>query len=365
MARIAYVDHSYHQTTRSTMFLPDMLAARGHEVDIFWDEAWIGGHPIQWERVAGHDVVVMFQSYCPNEGRNFRSMHPNVVYVPMFDQFGLSSKSINDLSGFWKPFQGSKVLSFSTAVHTLATGFGIVSHLARYFPKIEPEKDRSRDGLHGFFWLRREEELGWDVVRALIGPTRFDSFHLHVVGDPGFPPVRLPRREDLHAHNITTSTWFEQRAEFDEVASRATVYFAPRRAEGIGQTFLEAMGRGQCVVAADNPTMNEYIVHGVNGLLFEPRSPRPLDFSDTERLGREAHRGAVAGRARWEEIEETVAEFILTPSEVLYRDAGAVLPAPSATGAEELKSTSARSVARAIRSVARTVRTTVRRRVTS
>ena len=79
MARIAYIDHSYHQKTRSTTFLPEMLMRRGHRVDIFWDEAWIGGESILWGSVAEYDVVIMFQSYCPTDGRNFRSLHSNVV----------------------------------------------------------------------------------------------------------------------------------------------------------------------------------------------------------------------------------------------------------------------------------------------
>ena len=79
VARIAYVDHSYHRTTHSTMFLPEMLRAHGHEVDIFWDDAWIGGVAVEWERVATHDVVIMFQSFCPIDDATFRSRHPNVV----------------------------------------------------------------------------------------------------------------------------------------------------------------------------------------------------------------------------------------------------------------------------------------------
>jgi hypothetical protein len=359
MARIAYVDHSYHRKTRSTMFLPDMLTRRGHQVDIYWDEAWIGGESVPWKSVAEHDVVIMFQSYCPHEGRNFRSLHPNVVYIPMFDQFGFPRRSASNLSAFWEPFQGSKVLSFSTSVHALATGFGIISHFVRYHPDVPPAVPRASEELHGFFWLRRERELGWDVVRRLIGETRFDSFHLHVVGDPGFPPVQQPPPDDVAAHNITTSTWFERRSDFDEVVCRANVYFAPRLAEGIGQTFLEAMGRGQCVVAADGPTMNEYIVHGVNGLLYDPRSPAPVDFSDVARLGEDARRGVIAGRMRWEKAEKALVEFILTPSPALYEDQVEIGPVSPTSGPDDPARSSRAS---ALRSVSRALQTAVRRR---
>jgi hypothetical protein len=262
----------------------------------------------------------MFQSYCPIDGRTFRSLHPNVVYIPMFDQFGLSQGPPTDLSAFWRPFRGSKVLSFSAPVHMLASGFGVASHFVRYFPEIPTSPPRRAEGLFGFVWLRRQREVNWDVVRALIGDTQFDAVHLHLVGDPGFPPVQPPPPEDVETYNITTSTWFQRRSDLDEVVTNANVYFAPRGAEGIGQTFLEALARGQCVVATDQPTMSEYIVHGVNGLLYDLRSPAPLDFSEVSQLGGEARRGMVAGRARWEESEELLVEFVLTPSKTLYGD---------------------------------------------
>jgi hypothetical protein len=359
MAHIAYVDHSYHRKTRSTLFLPKMLTTRGHHVEVFWDEAWLGGEPVPWETVADHDVVIMFQSYCPSGGRVFSSLHSNVVYIPMFDQFGFPQNPARNLSAFWEPFQGSKVLSFSTSVHTLATGFGIVSYLAHYFPEAPAAPRHTSEGLHGFFWLRRDQELGCEVVRALIGSTRFESFHVHVVGDPGFPAVNLPLPEDLKAHHVTTSTWFDRHSDFDDVVCRANVYFASRLAEGIGQTFLEAMGRGQCVVAADCPTMNEYIVHGVNGLLYDPRSPAPLDFSDVARLGHDARRGVTAGRRRWEQSEELLVDFILTPSSAFYADDGQTAAASLA----DAKDTERRgpSVTRAMRSASRAVRTAIRK----
>ena len=56
---------------------------------------------------------------------------------------------------------------------------------------------------------------------------------------------------------------------------RAGIYFAPRLYEGIGISFLEAMAMGKAVVAPDNPTMNEYVTHNVNGFLYKPGGPAP------------------------------------------------------------------------------------------
>jgi hypothetical protein len=351
MATIAYVDHSYHRTTRSTMFLPNLLERHGHDVSIFWDDAWCDGQPVSWSTVASADVVIMFQSYCPVGTSAFRSLHPNVIYVPMFDQFGLSGDHGLDLTRFWRPFQGSKVLSFSAYVHAWATGAGIASRFTRYYPEPASEASPPK-GIRGFFWLRRELELGWPVIRELVGDTPFDSFHIHLAGDPGFPPVTAPSEDDRARFNITVSTWFEDRTELNDLVRRANVYFAPRLSEGIGQSYLEAMGRGQCVVAPDGPTMNEYIIDGVNGILFDPRHAKPLDFSRVPRLGAAARDGVRAGRARWEATEEDLVRFILGPSETYYPGGvEASLGRPSHRDPARQTLGAARSLARTARAI--------------
>lgn len=318
MARIAYVDHSYHRTTHSTNFLREMLRRHGHEVQDFWDDAWKGGLPVDWADVQHHDVVIMFQSYCPLGQAAFRQVHPNVVYIPMLDQFGIWQGPMLNQVGFWAPFQGSKVLNFSSALHCLTTGFGIASHWARYYQPAEPERANATQGLHGFFWLRRQDLVDWTLVRMLIENTKFDSFHIHLAHDPGSPAPQLPSAADIARHNITTSIWFEDRSEFTALVDRATVYFAPRMEEGIGQSFLEAMARGKCVVAPNQGTMNEYILHGVNGLLYNHRAPKPLDFSDVARLGSQARSSVLVGHAQWLAAEDGIVDFILTPSQELY-----------------------------------------------
>lgn len=318
VARIAYIDHSFHRTTRSTEFLPEVLQRHGHVVEHFWDDAWQGGPPVAWNEVAAHDVVIMFQSFCRPDRPYFRQSHPNVIYIPMLDQFGLWQGPLYNLSAFWEPFQGSKVLNFSNALQSMTTAFGIASHFTRYYQPVTASPASARDGLHGFFWLRRELQLPWKTIRQLIEGVRFDSFHIHLATDPGTPAPQLPSAEDIGRHRITTSTWFEHKADLHALMERANVYFAPRAEEGIGQSFLEAMGRGQCVVAPNQGTMNEYILPGFNGLLFDILHPQPLDFSDVTRLGARARESTIAGRAAWERAEDELVRFVLTPSEALY-----------------------------------------------
>ncbi|MCA6106955.1 glycosyltransferase [Bradyrhizobium cenepequi] len=316
--RVAYVDHSFHEKTRSTSFLAEMMRRHGLVVDCFWDNSWQGGAPVAWEDVRTYDAVMMFQAFCPIPASHYRTLHPNVIYIPMLDQFGLWRGPMYNLTGFWEPFQGSKILNFSIGLHSMTLGLGIASHLARYYQEPKAQPASFEGGLHGFFWLRREREISWSTIRALISRNQLASLHLHLAVDPGTPPPRLPTKADMDHYNVTISNWFEDKTALDQLLEKKNVFFAPRAEEGIGQSFLEAFARGQCVVAPRNGTMNEYIIPGVNGLLYDLKNPAPLDLTSASEMGRLARKASAIGALTWTTSERQLIDFILTPSEKLY-----------------------------------------------
>lgn len=318
MSSIAYVDHSFHKKTCSTAFLPDLLRRHGHSVNHFWDESWTGGSPVDWKFVEHHDVVIMFQAYCPILKANYRKLHSNVIFIPMLDQFGIWQGPLFNLTKFWEPFQGSKVISFSDAVHAIAVGNGIFSYKSRYYQEVVGVNRPRKDGLHGFFWLRREDQISWKTIKSLISKTNFSSLHIHIAGDPGSPTPKPPSQEDIRHFNITISNWFESKSDFYRVLDSANVYFCPRMEEGIGQSFLEALARGQCVVAPNHGTMNEYIIDGINGLLYDVSNPTALCFDRFNQIGVNAIESVSRGRQLWEENEGNLVRFIVTPSDMLY-----------------------------------------------
>jgi len=338
MASIAYVDHSYHMKTISTKFLATILRDHGHVVDNFWDDSWRGGAVVPWESVDHYDAIIMFQAFCPISRDYFRRRHPNVTYVPMLDQWGLWDGP-SRLESFWEPFQGSKILSFSTAAHAIATCFGLGSFYVRYYQPPLPAPAAPKEGLHGFFWLRRENQIPWRTIEKLIENTSFDSMHVHIAVDPGSPAPQVPSDQQCRRFNISKSTWFENKLDLNHVQEKANVFFAPRLAEGIGQSFLEAFSRGQCVVAADQGTMNEYILHGVNGLLYNEKIPSPLDFSRAIEMGIAGWKSACEGRARWESLQEDIVRFILTPSKEIYKEYGSYIPGFSSNNCEFSRAT--------------------------
>jgi glycosyltransferase involved in cell wall biosynthesis len=314
MKRLLYIDHSFHVKTKSTQCLISLLADH-YTVDVFWDKAWKGGRGITPEEVNSKDyyAIVFVQELPPFEFRQIRCK--NLVYVPMFDGVSLSDAS------FWRSLKPAKILSFCRVLDD-AVAAEDLSHLyVQYFPEPMPtESLNGRD--RGLFFWPRTDRLGWETVRTLIGDNEVGSVHLHMAADPGCE-LEKPNPADIESFRMTFSNWFGSREEYLQVLSRYSLFVAPRLKEGIGMSFLEAMALGRAVIAANSPTMNEYITDGVTGYFFDPARPSKLALGGSAAVGRNALEYASAGWKNWNREKYRILDFIEAPPPV---SSGRTLP---------------------------------------
>lgn len=326
--RVAYLGLAYHAKTGSTRFLLDLLAQHA-QVDAFFAEP----DPAKLrETCAGFDesaydaivVLQLHEAFALLSGR-----HPNVTYAPMHDAMWRGGAFL------WKPhFNTAKVLCFSRALHAEAMRRAPVHAYAQYYP--DPAQHRPADpapGLRGVFWYRRSE-IPPAAVFTLTEGTPFDRLTIHHAPDPGHE-APFPAAAPPHVARLDRTVWTPDGGPFRAAQEAANVFFAPRPLEGIGMSFLEAMARGLCVVAPDAPTMNEYVSHGVNGLLYAPGRPAPRDFTHAHEIGARAREDIAAGHARWQAALPALTEFLLTPTAQLRRGAGRLgltLRAPAPAG---------------------------------
>jgi hypothetical protein len=315
--KICYVDHSFHQKTLSTQFVAEILRKQGIEVEFVWDNAWQGGTPVNLDELIGsYDAFIFFQ-LAATSSRPYYKLPVNITFIPMLDSFG-NDRTLHFHRDYWKTFAGVKFLNFSRALDCAASSHGLASRYFQYFP--DPacyEPTHNGDGLKGFLWQRLPTEVNWDIVKTVTTGTAFDSFHLHMAVDPFHTQV-YPSKSEQEKYRLTLTDWFEDRAEYYQKVAETRVYFTPRPSEGIGMSFLEAMAMGKCVVSPDFGTMNDYIMHGVNGLLYDFHRPQPLDFSRVGQLGAMARESIERGFETWEKREAELVEYILTPPDKIY-----------------------------------------------
>jgi glycosyltransferase involved in cell wall biosynthesis len=332
--RIAYIGHAYHQKTGSTRFFIELLE-RFATV-----EPWIGepGSSSAWQWRADfdesrYDIIVVFQLHEAFDLLSGR--HPNVVFVPMYDAMFWAGNF------YWKPsFNKAKIACFSWALRQEVMHRDAIYAGFQYFP--DPSGYTVIDdfsALRGFMWYRRRE-IPPDLVFGLCGDVEFERFVVHDAPDPEHAMTETVIRPP-NVRRLDRTSWSADGTEYDAALRDSNIFFAPRPREGIGMSFLEAMARGHCVVAQDAPTMNEYISHGSNGLLWNPERRGPLDFSAARSIGARARESIERGHQRWLTSIPALLDFVATPTAALrdgtrsfipVRDRFAPEPAPAPPG---------------------------------
>jgi glycosyltransferase involved in cell wall biosynthesis len=261
-----------------------------------------------------------------------------IVWVPMWD----------DVSGhpteWWHTLpKNLSVVSFSEAVTLRAQQAGLQVLTLRYFK--DPDEFEPVD------WRGPRTLLYWNR-RGLVGPSfllrfceamKIERILFRSDLDPGAsqsaayqPSERIGRIVVEHLPRCAS------REDYYAKVKSAQIVIAPRLEEGVGMIMLEALVRGCAVFAANRPTMNEYIHHGVDGYLFRPRSFRmrvsrairsrlaavgigapplmvglgenqdwkTLASLDLAALGASARAAHVAGHRRWLDVRPRYLEFV-------------------------------------------------------
>jgi glycosyltransferase involved in cell wall biosynthesis len=232
----------------------------------------------------------------------------------MFDGMGVYKNNGNINLTYWKNMIDYKVISFSKNVYNILKKLGfktiyIKYSLSPYLLKNNKNFNETKSKFKIFFWQRRNE-ITWNTIKKLLNPLQIEAIHIHTAVDPNMSFVR-PTEEEMAQFNITFSDWFETKNDYLQKVNEYDIFIAPRPYEGIGMSFIEAMAMGKCVIAPNFPTMNEYIKHGYNGLLYDINNPKMLDLSNASKLGEKAYETIKKIYSEWKKDEHKIIDFIL------------------------------------------------------
>ena len=312
MKKLAFIDHSFHQATRSSEFFREILCLE-YEVIVFFDHGWRDGPEVDPVAVnkGDFDVILLWQ-FLPSARNLRRLICKNLFWVPMYD----SEWRRADLT--WRALSrlNLKVICFSKMLHETARRFGINSYYAQYFPT--PSTQTVRYAKPRLFFWQRTGDIDWQLVKEILAGNEVEKIVLKDDPDPFYVFVE-PSPDDIERLHIEIVRNLKvagegRREDYLRLLSTCNIFIAPRSTEGIGLSFLEAMALGMCVVGADLPTMNEYIRAADNGFLFDPECPLPIDLTGFAECGRRAKAGIVEGRQQWEASVQPLLQFIAEPS---------------------------------------------------
>ena len=293
--RILLVDHACHKTTKSFDFFAALLRRRFEVETFYYDQAYRVSIPR--EKIDWADVIVYWE-FLPSR---FRIAEPGkrCVFVPMYDNEWGSRWQ-------WRRIADSEmaVVSFCGRITEHARKCGVKNLLdVRYALPPSPAPGDPRVAV---LWERGQ--IGIEQVRKLFAPGDLDKLILVRRPAPGqvFPPVPEDFRKDYHVELHEGGYLPDE--EYRALLSEPGIYIAPRFAEGIGMSFLEALAAGKFVVAHKDATMDEAVEDGVNGRLVDMRNPPRVDLPATAPATRLAK--AEERYARWLKDEKEISPFL-------------------------------------------------------
>lgn len=303
--KLGFVDHSFHKKTRSADFFRDILAENFEITDIF-DESWSGGAAptVEYINSQNFEYVLFFQSLLPIS--ELKKIKAKMIWVPMYDGvvgFGNS---------FWRELSTLKIkiISFSAFLANKLEKYGLDCLRLQYFPNPAslPALDSSGK-LTVFFW-QRHATFNFNDLKKILSDNNIGKVILRNEPDPGNKFIR-PSEDDMSRYNIEIIDGDIGREKHLEMLKKCDVFVSPRKFEGIGMAFIEAMTMGLAVIAFDFPTMNEYIEHNKNGYLFSSMRMNKIDLSNFEEIGENAKKYCADGFSNWERNKSKVVSFIL------------------------------------------------------
>ncbi|MDE1874950.1 MAG: glycosyltransferase [Patescibacteria group bacterium] len=300
---LAFIDHSFHKKSRSGDFLREIFRERFDIVD-YWDESWHGGLTVSPDDINKHDYAFYFQSLNPVS--ELRKIKVPILWAPMYD--GIKFNYIR-----WKAISqfDIKVLSFSRRITKWLERFSMPVLSLQYYAKPhEGSPTSSTEGNRLFFWYRGD--VSFDDLKRLIDPGEIKQFVYFENPDPNGQTTPMTD-EDVRRFKIKrVSESFLPKEKYLDLVDSANIFVAPRRKEGIGMSFVEALARGKCVIGYKDATLDEYVTDGIDGLLFDEET-KSLDMRRVVEIAAAARSRAAAGYATWLSEREKIPSFLLEP----------------------------------------------------
>ena len=271
METILFINNSFNfNKTGSSRFFYDFLCEH-YNVDVELEEN--DSLPYATINQKNYFAIISFY-YMPDFSK---LTCKNLIYVPMYDGFIYCRETL-------KKIKNVKIINFCKKLHKQSLAFGLKSIYLKYYPELNYNENTTRDKL--FYWQRRNTSFS-QLLKCFpetINKIECLKTILHSVTDGDNEPFIKPSEEEIKNYNIEITNWFEKKSDLLDILDTTKYYIAPRKQEGIGLSFLDAMSRGCVIIAHNDCTMNEYIKNGVNGYLINFDKPQKINFLDYDKI---------------------------------------------------------------------------------
>jgi len=269
--KLAFVDHNYHKKTRSGDFLRELFS----ENFIIDDHWWTYGEEKELIKyLVNYENIFFFQTLIPLYDL-VKLKEKNLMWAPMYDNLSFDWK-------YWKKIEYTniKLLCFSKKIKLQADKLRCPNIELKYF--INPKRielNISQRTLNIFFWYRNDLKLN-DWIH-LFDLSKVNKIVYLDLPDPGRKSENIDKiMLNKYKIQLVKPNSFIKKNEYMEYVKNCDVFISPRKQEGIGMGFLEALSMGKYVVSNDDCTMNEYLTDKKIGFLIKKKNKELIDYND-------------------------------------------------------------------------------------
>jgi len=256
--KLAFVDHNYHKKTRSGDFLREIFS-KDFIIEDFWWSLKEENNLIK--DLKKYENIFFFQTLIPSYDL-LKLKGKNLMWAPMYDNLSFDNN-------YWRKIKyiNIKLLSFSKKIKIHADKLKCPNiELKYFFSHKENELKKPDEKINIFFWYRHDLKLNdWICF--------FDSEKINKIvyfdsPDPGKKSEEIEQNK-INKYKIEIiKKPFLPHDEYIKHVRNCDVFISPRKQEGIGMGFLEAISMGKYIISNDDSTMNEYILDEKIGFLI-------------------------------------------------------------------------------------------------
>ncbi len=247
--RIAFFGRQFHKFSASANFFIDYIKQE-FDVDLYYLD---GGdaQPRADFIIERYEAIICWQN--EHVATYYSIVHPNVINISMWD--GVSNRSDN----FFNLMSSLKNICFSRSLFDRLGGKTTDrSFLIKYYMNssfVNKEILAIENAHRVTFWERDPGFLRASDIVDVFNPA-IQNFHFH-----GIPAADQKKLLDEYSNISFTFTDVNAGCnnQYIDELSKSTIFVSPRRSEGIGMSFIEAMSHGLLVMGNNQATMSEYL----------------------------------------------------------------------------------------------------------
>lgn len=304
--RAAYIDLAFKKVTRSNDFVKNVLSKQYELTELWVEDNDKPNRIIDYLNCSVFDTLFFFQ-WLPPAKYLKKLKCKKLVWFPMYD----TEANKSYLS--YVPYLNTKikVVSFSKQLFEIMKKAGLQCYYYQFY--LYPKKNKGVfDKLNIFFWMRTAD-VSWQTVKTLIGRNKIHRIIIKSTPDPN-QKIVLPTKKEMDIYHIKIVSKWLNKQNYKNLLNSCNIFIAPRKFEGIGMSFIEALANGMCVIAPNNPTMNEYITHEKSGLLYNLDKPKELNLKHLRYICKNTIRSSIEGYRQWNKIKNRILINLEEPS---------------------------------------------------